>query len=49
MQRTLRNLAAALVAGTFAFAAGAQVEQAPKSRPPVPDDGVTVPRRASTR
>ena len=35
MQRTLRNLAVALVAGTFAVAAGAQdkAEKSSKSRP----------------
>jgi peptidyl-prolyl cis-trans isomerase C len=50
MQRTLRNLAAALVAGTFAFAAGAQdkAEQASKSKAAVPNklvvNGVTIPQ-----
>ncbi|MDQ3025818.1 MAG: peptidylprolyl isomerase [Pseudomonadota bacterium] len=45
MQRTLRNLAVALVAGTFAVAAGAQdkAEKAPKARP---DSGEKSAKRA---
>jgi peptidyl-prolyl cis-trans isomerase C len=49
MQRTLRNLAVALVAGAFAFAAGAQdkaakAEKAEKTTPPkVVVNGVTIP------
>ena len=47
MQRTLRNLAVALVAGTFAVAAGAQdkAEKASKARP---DSGEKSAKRAST-
>ena len=46
MQRTLRNLAVALVAGTFAVAAGAQdkAEKASKSRP---DSGEKSSKRAA--
>lgn len=53
MQRTVRNLAIALVAGTFAFAAGAQekAEKAPKSKAAastgsgkVVVNGVTIPQ-----
>lgn len=48
MQRTVRNLAVALVAGTFALAAGAQdkaakAEKAPASAPKVVVNGVTIP------
>jgi len=48
MQRTLRNLAVALVAGTFALAAGAQdkagkAEKAPAASSKVVVNGVTIP------
>lgn len=48
MQRTLRNLAVALVAGTFALAAGAQdkagkAEKAATSPPKMVVNGVTIP------
>ncbi|HUI99158.1 MAG TPA: peptidylprolyl isomerase [Usitatibacter sp.] len=51
MQRTLRNLAVALVAGTFALAAGAQEKpakaekagKAPAAAPKVVVNGVTIP------
>ncbi|MGZ5084931.1 MAG: peptidylprolyl isomerase, partial [Usitatibacter sp.] len=53
MQRTLRNLAVALVAGTFAVAAGAQdkAEKAPRKTAAAPSssgkvvvNGVTIPQ-----
>lgn len=46
MQRTLRNLAVALVAGTFAVAAGAQ-DKAEKASKPRPESGEKASKRAA--
>lgn len=46
MQRTLRNLAVALVAGTFAVAAGAQ-DKAEKASKPRPESGEKSSKRAA--